>query len=180
MSKTRRRRNRRSIRLKGFDYRRPGAYFITICLVKLQTIFGTVTNSEMHLNKFGNVAQCCWKQIPAHFANVELDEYIVMPNHVHGIVVIREMTNVGAPVGAQHAARLLPGSNVPPGSLGAIVRSYKSAVTRRINQIRHTPGGRVWQRNYYEHIIRDEDSFHRIRTYIRSNPSRWETDRNRI
>ncbi len=178
MSKqTPRAQGRRSIRLKGYDYRRPRAYFFTICTFQMKPIFGEVIDGVVQLNKFGQVAHGCWVQIPTHFNYVELDQYIVMPNHVFGIIVIRETD----PVGAQHASPLqAPTKPGPPvGSFGAVVGSYKSAVTRRINRMRGITGARVWQRNYYENIIRDDLSLDQIRTYIRFNPSRRNMDRNR-
>jgi putative transposase len=141
-----------------------------------------------------------WQRIPRHFPHVELDEWVVMPNHIHGIIAI---TDVGAThstngastaeAGSQYATPLsakqatgnaspLPASPQPPtgppsGSLGAIVGNYKSVTARRINRIRHTPGVRVWQRNYHEHIIRNERVLNRIRQYIRDNPAHWAEDR---
>jgi putative transposase len=156
-------------------------------------MFGDVVGGTEILNATGQVAATCWLEIPRHFPNVTLDDFIVMPDHLHGILAIHEVgdaLDVGAQhrVGAQHAAplplrRQASGSGhtsggaaptgVIPGSLGAIVRSFKSATTRRINDIRRTPGGSVWQRNYYDRIIRDDHELYRARRYIRSNPARW-------
>jgi REP element-mobilizing transposase RayT len=146
------------------------------------------------------VAGTMWQRIPRHFPHVELDEWVVMPNHVHGIIVITDAvgathsTNVASaseagcqdvkPRSAKRAsgnASPLPTSSVPPtgppsGSLGAIVGNFKSVTSRRINRIRHTPGVRVWQRNYYEHIVRNERELNRIRQYIRDNSARWPDD----
>jgi REP element-mobilizing transposase RayT len=130
----------------------------------------------MQRNEWGQIAWDCWQAIPDHFPHVELDAYVVMPNHVHGIIVITD------PVGAQHAAPLQSAppqssrTNVQPGSLGAIVRSFKSAVTKRINELRDMPGTPFWQRNYWEHIVRNKDSLERIREYIENNPPRWAED----
>ena len=115
-----------------------------------------------------------WRQIPRHFSNVRLDEFVVMPNHVHGILWILERDVVGA----QHAAPL-PASRTPGvkrASLGAIVRSFKSAATRRVNEVREMPSAALWQRNYYERVTRNEDELHRVREYILLNPLRWEHD----
>ena len=156
--------HRRSIRLKGFDYTRENAYFVTICTQNQACLFGEIVNGQIRLNDAGRVAQMMWKAIPAHFPHVEIDAWIVMPNHVHGIIII---------VGATHAS---PQSGPPKGSLGAIVGSYKSAVSRQINQLHRTPGATVWQRNYYEHIIRDAAALDRIRKYISDNPAHWAED----
>jgi REP element-mobilizing transposase RayT len=170
--------HRRSIRLSGFDYRSPGAYFVTICIQGGECLLGEVVDGEMQLSEWGEIAWNCWQAIPEHFPHVELDAWVVMPNHIHGIIAITDPV-----VGAQHAAPLQertprhsPRPNVQPGSLGAIVRSFKSAATRRINELRGTPGIRFWQRNYWEHIIGDKRSLKRIREYMQSNPARWAED----
>jgi len=220
------RHHRRSIRLRGYDYTAPGGYFITICTYDRAPIFGEIMERKMCLNAFGEIAQDEWFKTATLRPYVRLyeREFVVMPNHVHGIVwivgnndgggrIVRTRENAGAShecahahvtvnvwdpvsggVGAQRRCAPTPGSsphppcpvhtpfrpvpptNVMPGSLGAIVRSYKSAVAKRINEIRATPGAPVWQRNYYEHIIRDEAECRRIREYIVTNPLRWEND----
>ncbi len=143
-------------------------------------LFGHVTDGIMRLNIYGKIVWSCWREIPDHFPHVELDEFVVMPNHVHGILWIVDN------VGARHGVPLPNGGTVPnherfgkpvPGSIPTIIRSFKSAVTKQINGKRGTPGARVWQRNYYEHIIRDESSLNRIREYITMNPLRWAMDR---
>ncbi len=174
--------HRRSIRLKGYDYTQPGAYFVTLCTQGRAHLFGEVVDGEMRLNEAGLVAEQCWRAIPDHFPHTVLDAYVVMPNHLHGIVWIV--------VGARHAVPL-PTPAVPlptaeqfgrpvPASLPTIIRSFKSAVTNRINALRQTPGASIWQRNYYEHIIRNEDALNRIRTYIQENPLRWARDRENL
>lgn len=173
------RRHRRSIRLRGYDYSQAGAYFVTVCAHDRMCLFGEIADGKMRLNEAGRIVQQCWDQIPEHFHHVELGEFIVMPNHVHGIIVIAETPNVGA----RHAVPLhavpLPEKfcKPVPGSIPTIVRSFKSAVTKRINELRDTPGASVWQRNYYEHVIREGESLHRIREYIANNPTQWELDR---
>jgi len=178
--------HRRSIRLRGWDYTYPGAYFVTICTHNGECLFeGPVLR---------RVVETMWQRIPHHFPYVQLDEFVVMPNHVHGIIWI---------VGARHSEKApsSPTSTIPSdesvqlreqtsrnasplrprrvmsGSLGAIVGNFKSVTARRINRIRKTPGASVWQRNYYEHIVRDETELARIREYIRLNPVKWELDR---
>jgi len=163
--------HRRSIRLPTYDYTSVGAYFVTLCVHGGECQLGEVVDEEMQLNEWGQIAWECWQAIPEHFDHVEPDVFVIMPNHVHGIVTI------AGTVGAQHAAPPpQPQANVRPGSLGAIVRSYKSAVTKRINRLRDTPGVPFWQRNYWEHVIRNERSLLRIREYIQNNPARWPED----
>ncbi len=181
------RHNRRSIRLKGYDYTQPGAYFVTICTHDWACLFGDVVDGKMRLNAFGEIVHQCWLAIPQHFSPVTLDEFVIMPNHVHGIIGIMDAEPVANPtVGATHASPLrwpLPHQSSPRPrgpqrqSIGAIVGSFKSAVTKRINAHRGTPGAPIWQRNYFEHIIRDAASLDRIRRYIAENPLRWHLDR---
>jgi len=180
------RHHRRSIRLKGYDYTQPGAYFVTIVTQNRACLFGEVVEGQMRLNEAVHLAQRCWTDIPNHFPHVQLDAFIIMPNPVHGILVI---AHHAAPddVGARHAVPQPPrtASHTPTveqfgkpvhGSIPTIVRSFKSATTRHINILRGTPGAPVWQPNYYEHIIRDERSLNRIREYIVTNPLRWHLD----
>ncbi|RME13326.1 MAG: transposase [Ardenticatenia bacterium] len=179
------RHHRRSIRLKGYDYTQPGAYFVTICTHERAHLFGRVVDGEMVLNAWGEIVRDEWFRTADIRANVELyaDEFVVMPNHVHGIIWIVETdeTDVGATRQVAPTNRRVAPTDRPrgpvSGSLGAIIGQYKSAVTRRINIQRNTPGGRVWQRNYYEHIIRTERALHAIRRYIADNPRRWHLDR---
>ena len=164
-------RNRRSIRLTGYEYRQAGAYFVTICTHNRAPLFGEIQGDEMRLNDVGKIAEKVWQGIPDHFDNVDIDAYIVMPNHVHGIITITHTH-----VGARHASPLQRPHQSSKRSLGTIVGSYKSAVTKQINQRRGTPGSPVWQRNYYEHIIRNESALHDIRHYIIHNPAKWAED----
>ena len=165
---------RRSIRLNEYDYSQSGAYFITICTYKRECLFGEIVDGEMQLNEFCEIVATCWDEVPHHFENVELDAFITMPNHVHGIVII---TNS---VGARHASPLQY-PQTPRGpksqSLGAIVGSFKSTITKRINKIRSISCAPLWQRNYYEHIIRNEETLNRVREYILTNQLRWHLDR---
>jgi putative transposase len=175
------RHHRHSIRLKGYDYTQAGAYFVTVCTKDRACLFGDVADGEMRLNQIGYIVRQCWLAIPEHFPRVLLDEFMVMPNHVHGIIVIIRATHN---VGATHAS---PQPNASPlrarphgpqrQSVASIVGSFKSAATKRINEHRGTPGTPVWQRNYYEHIIRNDESLNRIRQYIMNNPLQWTLDR---
>ncbi|MCS6908535.1 MAG: transposase [Anaerolineales bacterium] len=185
--------HRRSIRLPGYDYTQPGAYFVTLVTHERQHLFGEIVVGEMHLNPWGEVAYQEWFQTAVLRPYVVLrdDEWVVMPNHMHGIIWIVDNDCRGAaphPAPCKGAAAPRPSPrpsetspiNVVPGSLGAIVRAYKSAVAKRINALRNTPGAPVWQRNYYEHIIRDDGELERIRQYILDNPARWAEDRENL
>jgi len=165
---------RRSLRLKGYDYSRPGAYFVTICTHDRVCLFGEVVEGEMVPNIFGRIVQEEWFRSAGIRQEIELrpDEFVVMPNHLHGIVWIIPAGVSMTPVGAHGRAPL----RRAPRSLGAFVAGFKSTATRRINARRGTPGTVVWQRNYYEHIIRDERSLDRIREYIAANPLQWDLD----
>ena len=165
--------HRRSIRLRGYDYAQAGVYFVTIVTKDRACLFGEVIDGGFQLNSVGEIVCACWREIPRHFSNVVADEFIVMPNHFHGVIFIN--------VGARHAVPL-PGSSERfgkplPGSLPTIVGSFKAAVTKKINQLRCTPGATVWQRNYYEHIVRGENEIERIREYVANNPLHWAMDR---
>jgi len=215
---------RRSIRLPGYDYTRAGAYFITMCAHQRAFLFGEIVAGEMRLSEFGEIVRAVWFETPAHFPHVELGEFVVMPDHVHAIIIVRarevgeevvgarevgeEVVGarevgeevVGARiVGARHAVPQLLETlepaprpeNLEPlenpetlerfgkpvaGSIPTIVRSFKSAVAKRINERRRTPGAPVWQRNYYERVIRDERAYNHIVAYIQANPTQWGND----
>ncbi len=189
--------HRRSIRLRDYDYTQAGAYFITLCTHQRLPLFGTVIDGEMQINDWGKVVQACWDEIPAHYPMIERDAFVVMPNHVHGILVIERDDRVA--VGAQYIAPLPPttqsapnlrpsvsasqppkrgatANNVIPNSLGSIVRIFKAAVTRLLNRLPDAPDHPIWQRNYYEHIIRNEEALINIRAYIARNPAKWAQD----
>jgi REP element-mobilizing transposase RayT len=166
-------RSRRSIRVQGYDYSEAGPYFITVCSFQSKPVFGKVVEEAVQFTAWGHIVQECWSEIPSHFPRVELDQFIVMPNHIHGIVAI---------VGCRGTACRAPTTRAEfgkpaPGSLPTIIGSFKSAVTKRINEVRGSGGESIWQRNYYEHIIRDEESLNRIREYIFYNPLKWSLDR---
>jgi putative transposase len=195
--------HRRSIRLKGYDYSKAGVYFVSICVKNHECLLGKINNLQMELNVFGKIVNFKWKNIPQYFKYVELNDYIIMPNHIHGIIIINETppSNVGAKhfesklilnqthifnTGTIHycnenqenASPLH--SNCPKGtkagSLSAIIQNFSSITTRKINKIRKTSGTRFWQRNFYERIIRDENELNRIRKYIVENPLKWLED----
>lgn len=172
--------HRRSIRLKDYDYTQNGAYFVTICTHEKQCIFGQVVDGAMVLNEWGRIVTDEWEQTAIIRTNIELDAFVVMPNHVHGIIVITESIGAQCIVPLPNAPlppkRGATPHNVAPNSLGAIVRGFKSAVTRRINCLPDAPDHAIWQRNYYEHIIRNEESFNHIRAYITTNAAKWAED----
>ena len=161
-------------RLPGWDYAAAGWYFVTICTRDRRSFFGNVENGEMHLSPMGEIAVQFWQEIPQHTTGwVTLDAFVVMPNHVHGIIVIVETLQCNVSTGDDN-----PMSAISPraGSLGAIIRSYKSAVTRWCRQNGYTEFG--WQPRFYDHIIRDEKALNNIRRYIAENPLRWSEDQN--
>ena len=171
---------RRSIRLRDYDYAQAGAYFVTIVAKDRACLFGEVVSGEMRGNGFGGDVRSVWDGLPSHYPGVECDEFVVMPNHVHGILLL----NVGA--GFKPARPESPpttatraGFKPAPTSRGLpeIVRGFKSFSARAVNVARGVLGAPVWQRNYYEHVVRGEDEMNRIREYIVNNPLQWEMDR---
>lgn len=163
----------RSIRLKGYDYSQPGGYFVTIVTYQRECLFGDVVDCVIKLNDFGEIADECWRVIPKHFPFVDLGVHVIMPNHVHGIISITD-NDRGAAMLRPYANDNPHKINVKPGSLGAIVRSYKSAVSYRINKEHNATG--IWQRNYYERVIRNENEMAKIWDYIETNPLHWADD----
>ncbi len=177
---------RRSIRLHGYDYGEAGGYFVTIVSKDRACSFGEVVDGEMRLNQVGHIIQTIWDELPVHFSNVECDAFVVMPNHVNGIITWMD-DGVGGTSGVRVGFKPARGVAVGPNSarvglkpaptLSEVVRAFKTFSARRINEIRGTAGISVWQRNYYEHVVRTEDELHRIREYIASNPLQWQMDR---
>jgi putative transposase len=172
--------HRRSIRLQGYDYSQAGAYFITFCTHQRECLFGEIVNGQMQLNQFGVIVAEEWLRSPTIRQEIELDAWVIMPNHFHGIVVITQnivgangnspLTNGNSPLTKVSAQRM------KPRSLSSLVVGFKAAVTKKINTIRHLNDVPIWQRNYYEHIIRDENSLQKLRQYITDNPLSWEMD----
>jgi len=179
--------HRRSIRLQDYDYSSEGAYFVTICARHRECLFGEIQNEQMILNEYGKIVEQCWLDLPNHYHNIVLDAYIIMPNHFHGIIFITDNVDNVDNVRAIHELHLheLPLHELPLQSsqqssqqrrkmlLPKIIGRFKMNAAKQINQIRNTPGIPVWQRNYYEHIIRNEESLNNIRNYIVNNPSKW-------
>lgn len=159
--------HRRSVRLKGYDYTQTGAYFITIVTYHREPLFGEIVNGVMQLSTMGRIAEEHWRAIPEHFPQVELGVYVIMPNHVHGIIIIQ-------PVGATQWVAPTTANGPKRGSIGAIIGAYKMSVTRRIQKELNETA--IWQRNYYERIIRDDEEHNRIHLYIESNIDNWVND----
>jgi putative transposase len=233
--------HRRSIRLKGYDYTQPGAYFVTLCAWRRECLFGELLEGVVRLNPVGKIVETEWKRLPRQFPNIRLDAFVIMPNHIHGIIVIIESvratlsptpgtssisqpfpnqseethdgsplpqssespgspplfappvraTHIPAPVASStaspmpidplgdHARSPLHASHpkgLPSGSLGAVMGQFKSRATKRIWALPEYANTPIWQRNYYEHIIRDETAWCRITKYIRHNPLNWQAD----
>lgn len=187
------RHHRRSIRLKGYAYTQAGAYFVTVCTRDRACLFGKIVDGEMRWNEYGECAVRWWEDIPRHFTAVDIDAFVVMPNHVHGIVVITggpvgaglprpdpQTANAVADTGTDAAMDADKGAETAPlrrPSLGNVMAYFKYQSAKHINAMRQTVATSVWQRNYYEHIIRSEASLNRIRQYVLDNPARWTFDR---
>ncbi len=200
------RHHRRSIRLRGYDYAQPGAYFVTVVAQQRACLFGDVVDCKMRLNDAGRVVAQTWAWLAQQYEYVELDAWVVMPNHLHGIIVIRDDIGMENGGGSQNVGdddvrggsrtaptttpRTIPTTpetptvteTTPPKrkTIGRLVGAFKTVSTKHINQLRGTPGVAVWQRNYYEHIIRNQAALERIRAYIAHNPHRWESDRENL
>ncbi|MBI5186508.1 MAG: hypothetical protein HZA01_12400 [Nitrospinae bacterium] len=183
--------HRRSIRLKGADYSLPGAYFITICAQNRESLFGKIVDGAMCLNDAGKMVDHLWNELKNKFVNIEIDKYAVMPNHFHGIIIVgaslvdaQNSVDSKNPMYDQNYTRA--GTTVragtrPAPTIGDIVGAFKSLTTNEY--IRNVKSGKfppfeksVWQRNYYERIIRNENDLNRIREYIVNNPLNWDKD----
>lgn len=185
-------RSRRSIRLRGYDYSQAGAYFMTICTQNRECLFGEIVDGEMRLNAAGEMVQTVWDEIPAHYPGIDIDEFVVMPNHIHGIIVIVGAAPCGRPFqgqsrdGQAHDGQSRDGlarGPAPTGlSLPDMVHRFKTMTTKRyvdgVKQSGWPPfSGKLWQRNYWDHIVRNESEMDRIREYILNNPAQWELDK---
>ncbi len=173
-----------SARLVGWDYASPCAYFVTICCHQHKCWFGSIQNKNMYFSAIGEVAHRFWNEIPEHFDKVILDEFVVMPNHVHGILILTDEGGAWTFMGQNHthwfsnAADTFPSMSEiapKPGSLSTIIRSYKSAVTHWAHQ--NNIFAFRWQGRFHDHIIRNEGEYNRIRYYIKHNVELWEDDR---
>ncbi len=170
----------RSIRLQGYDYSQNGAYFVTICTQNRECLFGDVQDNSLCLNQIGERTAESWGWLEKNYNHVRLDEWVLMPNHLHGILLLVGSANG---VALDHVAPSRNGSRLASTTetttrktLGRLVGAFKTVSTKRINQFRQTLGVQVWQRNYWERIIRDDGELNNIRQYIQTNPTRWKED----
>ncbi len=180
-------RHRRSIRLKGYDYSQRGAYFVTLCTQNKECLFGDIVDCVIRLNEFGLLVKNEWVKTADIRKEITLDEFCIMPNHIHGIVIIQNMDShvVGANGGSPEIGRDDQTETGRPAgsplrmkskSISSLMAGFKSNVTKQINEIRQTPGVPIWQRNYYEHVVRDNNELNRIREYVMNNPVKWAED----
>ncbi len=179
--------HRKSIRLQNYDYSQAGAYFITICTQNKQCLFGDIVDDEMQLNDVGRIIQSIWNEISIYYPQVELDEFVIMPNHVHGIINIRSST-LGAGRKLAPAFSTLPSSmsvassvpaefsSIAP-TIGSIMRRFKSMSAIVVNKSLGRSSQPLWQRNYWERVVRDEKELHGMQEYIVNNPRQWKLDK---
>ena len=172
---------RRSIRVQGYDYASAGAYFVTICTQNRDYLFGNIIDGTMRLNKAGEMIQTVWNEIPGHYIDIDVDEFVIMPNHIHGIIVIVGAGPCACPDADSHTNRQPRGVAPTRLSLPDVVHRFKTLTTKRyvdgVKNYRWRPFARtLWQRNYWEHIIRSEDDLNLTREYIHNNPAQWELD----
>ncbi len=185
--------HRRSIRLRGRDYTFPDRYFVTICATYRKCILGRIHDGTMRESQLGSLVRACWMEIPHHFANVELDAFVVMPNHVHGLILLHKRPEVvgktNAPIERGHdiscpykspsdknRVRTEAFGKPVASSLATVVRTFKAAVTREARRRFGKPQMEVWQRDYFERVVRDDHEYADACRYICENPLRWETD----
>jgi REP element-mobilizing transposase RayT len=180
--------DRRSIRLPGYDYAQVGGYFVRIVTKDRICLFGEIVDGELRMNGDGRIVQAAWDELPEHYPGVECDVFMVMPNHVHGIIVLADdgggVNDVGAGFKPARGVAVGPTSvrwGLKPAptriALSEIIRGFKTFSARRVNELRETLGVPIWQRNYYEHVVRGENELNRIREYIANNPPQWNIDR---
>jgi len=192
---------RKRNRLRDWNYSTPHWYYVTICTQKHRKLFGEIVDGKIVLNEYGEIVKFIWHDLPNHNPHVSLDEFVIMPNHVHGIIILNEIRNdvgtdsksilkqqsivVGTDSKSVHKynpTTKRTGLDLVPTQkfhgITEIVRQFKSFSTKRINKIRNISKQSVWQRSYYDHIIRNEKSLFEIRRYIRENPLKWTIDKN--
>ena len=163
------RHHRRSVRLKGYDYAQGGAYFVTVCIQHWECLLGDVVDGQMVLSEWGLIASEAWERVAQHWPTVGLDGFVVMPNHFHGIVVLGGEEGGGTPP--------LQGAQVGGGpTLGAVFAYWKYQTSKAINEMRQSPGARLWQRSFHDRVIRNDWMLTRGRAYIANNPVRWPED----
>ncbi len=177
--------HRRSIRLQGYDYSQAGGYFVTIVAWHREFLFGKIMNKEMELSQYGEIVQKWWQEIPVHFPNVETGAFVVMPNHIHGIIFIHEGRGA-VPAPDDNVSQYAQGGETPPlqtstfrgtPTLGQIVAYFKYQATKEMNKVEKTGTvTKFWQRNYHEHILRNETDLQNKTEYIEANPLLWDED----
>lgn len=183
--------SRKSLRLPDYDYSQPGVYFVTLCTQGRACMFGEIVDGVMVVTPVGKIVELHWLLLTEHFPNVELDAFVVMPNHFHGVLNIVDVDNIvgaGSPrpgpflsqSGTENSS-VATGGETPPlqvkTTLGHVIGYFKYQTTKIINQQRRSPGMKIWQRSYYERVLRSEDEWERVREYITLNPGRWQEDR---
>ncbi len=144
--------------MRNYDYGNQGAYFVTISTYNRKHFFGEIDANDMHLNENGKIVHSVWNELPEHYPFLNLDSFIIMPNHIHGILVLSKSSF----------------------SFSEIIRGFKTFSARKINEKNSSPGKALWQRNYYEHVIRNDDDLNQTRQYILNNPLKWELDRENV
>jgi REP element-mobilizing transposase RayT len=163
--------DRRPLRLRGYNYGSPGGYFVTICTKDRVEVFGTIVNDSVQLSELGDIVRRVWNALPAHYPDLVCDALVIMPNHVHAIVMLStEGTEDG---------KLVPGREAGGVSLPEIIRAFKAFSARRVNDARGIPGAALWQRGYHDRIIRGDAELSEMRQYIAENPLAWAVDRER-
>ena len=177
--------HRRSIRLPGYDYSQAGSYFVTICAYRRQCIFGDIVDGQMRLNQYGEIVADTYQWLCQRYPYLYSDEWIIMPNHFHAIMVITDQPCLDTDTPCRGVSRNAPTTNKQHHAdainkqrkpLGRLIGAFKTVSTKKINILRDAPGTPLWQRNYYEHIIRNPDAMNKIRQYIVNNPLSWEID----
>jgi len=168
----------KSIRLKGYDYTQSGAYFVTICSQDKKNIFSQIVDGNVILNEFGKIIQNEWIKTGQIRKNVIIDEYVIMPNHLHGIIIIENNHDDRRGTQQRASTSKIESFGKPVfGSLPTIIRGFKSTTTKQINELRSMPEIPLWQRNYYEHVVRNDNDLNEIREYIINNPLKWDLDK---
>ena len=168
--------SRKSIRLRGYSYDQAGAYFVTVVTRGRMTLLGDVIDGEMRLNDTGRMISQLWEWLETRYPYVRLDEYVVMPNHLHGVIALGDLDAGGSRTAPTHGRNSRRVNSAPRKSLGKLVGAFKTVTTKQANLAKDTPGQVLWQRNCYERIIRDDEEWNRIREYIANNPLKWEDD----
>ena len=163
---------RKSRRLNGRDYSYPGWYFVTICTYDHELLFGKIINGEMILNKYGLIAKEEWIKSESIRKEIELNDFVIMPNHFHALIGI-DFKNYTE----QESNKNYGAARRFPKSISSLISGFKGSVTRKINEVNNTKGIKIWQSNYYDHIIRKEELLNKVQSYIKNNPAVWERDK---